>query len=143
MNRAEILSIWQCAESAFPAAELAPVITDCLPGSGFSLRLGFDIDIIFDERLHDQTSQKALDNMGLPTRVFATVQAVFAAHQVLIEALRSAAPIMSLDFGRDGHFWIPSEFWHAVSGHMLQRLLAAGGTPETLLALSFERDLGL
>jgi len=136
MNRAEILGIWQCAEATFPEADLEAAITFCLPS-------GFEIDVIFDENLHDPQSQQALENMGLPCRVFEALQRVFAAHRGLIEALRRAAPIMRLDFSRPGHFWIPGEFWQTVSGNMLSHLVEAGGTPETLLALSLERDLGL
>lgn len=143
MDRVEILQIWQCVDSVIDAARLPEEIQHCLPAEGFRIEPGFGIDIVFDERRHDPASQTALLNTGLPAHVFETLQSVFRANQPLIDALNRAAPIMRLDFDREGHFWLPECFWQHVSDAMLNRLIASGLASEALLSLALERDLGL
>lgn len=143
MDRTEILQIWRRAGHVFGNSSLVGEVLECLPGEGLRLDPGFGVDIVFDERRHDPESQTALLNTGLPTHVFETLRCVFRDNQPLIEALNSAAPIMCLDFDREGHFWLPECFWQHVSGAMLSRLTISGQASGSLLSLALERDLGL
>jgi hypothetical protein len=143
LDRIEILHIWQCVDSVIDAARLPREVLHCLPPEGFRIEPGFGIDIVFDERLHDPKSQTTLMNMGLPAHVFETLQSVFRENQPLIDALNRAAPIMRLDFDREGHFWLPECFCQHVSGSMLSRLIASGLASEAVLSLALARDLGL
>lgn len=143
MDRAEILQIWQGADRAFNDASLREEITMCLPKSGFRLLLPVDMDIVFVASADHAEKMPALENFGLPARIYEQLKTLFEHNIVLIDALRKACPMMFLDFSKGYFFWLPREFWHAVSSNMLQRLVRACGTSESLLAIALERDLGL